>query len=533
MRRALAVLALAPLAFLAAAPAEARTDVSPYLEVAQVFTADLGDGGEVLTYSTGVAGIDANVTTRRAAVQISYAYEYRIDWQDELGDQSVHTGLARAAVKLAPGLSVEAGAIATRARSDIRGEAPGLLTGDARNIAQVYSAYAGPSFARSVGPLDVTASYRFGYTKVEAPSDVTLPGGQPVLDRYDDASAHLATASVGRRAGDRPFGWQISGAYEREDADQLDQRFEGAFVRADVTVPVSPTLAVVAGAGYEDIEISQRDALRDAGGAPVLDRSGRFVTDPASPRRLAYETDGFIYDAGVMWRPSRRTQLEARVGKRYGGTTWFGSFTHQLSPASGVSVVVYDGVESFGRLLADNVARLPTNFSVQRNPLANRLDGCIAAPGGSPTGGCLAGVFQSINTVNFRNRGITALWTAERGPLSLAAGIGYARRRYYAPDFGTGFTVDGVVDESWFAQGSIGYALDDRSGLEGSLGLGYYDSGIALAPDVTSASLSGTYYYNFSRNLSAAASLGLFAFDQDGVEDLLTASALVALRYRF
>ena len=52
---------------------------------------------------------------------------------------------ARAAVKLTPGLTVEGGALATRTRSDIRGDAPGNLAGNVRNVSQIYSVYAGPS----------------------------------------------------------------------------------------------------------------------------------------------------------------------------------------------------------------------------------------------------------------------------------------------------------------------------------------------------------------------------------------------------
>src|SRR3546814_8934986 len=109
-----------------------------------------------------------------------------------------------------------------------------------------------------------------------------------------------------------------SDLYEREDASQLDQRYEGKYARADVTMPIGPTVALLGGVGYEDIEIGQRDPLLDADGVPVRDANGRFVTDTSSPRRLSFDTDGLIWDAGVMWRPSRRTSLTARVGRRYG-----------------------------------------------------------------------------------------------------------------------------------------------------------------------------------------------------------------------
>ena len=120
-------------------------------------------------------------------------------------------------------------------------------------------------------------------------------------------------------------------------ASQLSQRYEGKYARGDVVLPVLPTLALTAGVGYEKIEVSQKDPLLDAAGNPVTDSKGRFVTDPASPRRIAYETDGLIYDAGVIWRPSPRTTLQARVGRRYGGMTYTGSLSYAASKSLGAA----------------------------------------------------------------------------------------------------------------------------------------------------------------------------------------------------
>lgn len=526
---------LAPIAILlgmAAAPARAETRVTPYIEAAQVLTADLKNGGDVLTYTQLSAGVDASVRNRRTEVQISYRFDYRIGWDDNSGDETVHTGLARGTFRITPELSFDAGAFATRSRVDVRGAAPPPLIGSPDNVTQIYSAYAGPTLSTRVGDLDVGALYRIGYTKAESSTRLRLPGGQPLLDVYDDATAHLLTGSVGQRPGPLPFGWKVSAGYQREEAGQLDQRFESSFLRYDVTVPVSSTLALVGGVGYEDIEISQRDALRNPDGTPVIGRGGRFVTDPASPRRLAYDIDGLIYDAGVLWKPSRRTQLEARVGKRYGGTTFFGNFTHQLSPASGVQVVVYDGIQSFGRLLTDNISRLPTSFQPPRNPLTGGLDGCVigTAPG---TGGCFDDVLQSVSTANFRHRGVSALYSASRGPLSLGFGLGYSQRKYHAPRFGDAFSLDGVKDENWYAHAQGRYLLDAESGIDAVAYLNRYDSGIPFSPDVTGAGATVSYFRDFTERLTGTAAVGLYAYDQKGFDSSLIGSALVAVRYSF
>lgn len=520
----------------AGAPALAknRTEISPYIEVGQVLIAELDDGGELLTYSMIAAGVDASVQNRRAQAQISYRYERRIDYRKDVGDSDVHSGLARAEVKIVPNLlNVEAGAIATRARTDIRGAAPLLGAGRIDNVSQVYAVYAGPTLTTRAGALDVTAAYRLGYTKVEQSAPVFLPAGQERLDFYDDSVSQFATASVGMAPGATglPFGWGVSGAWEREDAGQLDQRYDGKFVRADVTLPVSRTLALVGGVGYEDIEISQRDAVRDLNGVPIVDNDGRFVTDKSSPRLLAYDTDGLIWDAGILWKPSRRTQLEARVGKRYGSTTYIGSFSHQLSPASAIRISVYDGIQSFGRLLGDNVARLPTSFQPPRNPLTEGFGGCVFGDAGA--GGCLNDAFQSISTANFRARGINAVYSASRGPLSLGAGIGYARRAYVAPRIAGFFSVDGVRDESYSAEGYVGYAIDSVSSVDGNVYLNHFDSGIAGAPSVTAAGVTGSYYRTFLPRLTGSLSAGLYSSDVEGFDSSLTAAGLAGLRYDF
>ncbi|WCM29160.1 hypothetical protein NDN01_09855 [Sphingomonas sp. QA11] len=523
-------------AILAAAPAAAQDGqrnktIAPYIELGQVLTADL-QSGDVLTYSTVAAGVDASIQTQRTQMKISYRYERRISWSKRVGDDDIHSGLARAAVKIAPGFSLEGGALATRARSDIRGAAPGVLAGNVDNISQIYSAYAGPTLATNVGPLNVNASYRFGYTKVESPGATGVAPGSPRLDVFDSATSHVAQASVGVRAGTvLPVGVTVSGAYERDDARQLDQRYEGKFVRGDVVLPVAPTLALTAGAGYEKIVVSQKDPLLDAGGQPVVDGAGRFQTDPASPRRIAYETDGLIYDAGVIWRPSPRTMLQARVGRRYGGMTYTGSFSYAASRSVGLQIGVYDSVDTFGRQLRDGIAGLPTSFLEQRDAFGQQFSGCTYGASSGAPGGCLNGIFQSITSSSYRARGVDAVLTANRGPLQFGIGAGYANRRFYAPG-GTGFTINGVTDESYYGQAFVSAAIDRNSGVTGTLFANYYQSGINNAPGVLGTGATGQYYHNFGR-IGTTASVGIYQFSQEGMDDQVSGTAQLGMRYQF
>lgn len=510
--------------------AQRQVDVSPYLEVGQVLTADLKNGGDVLTYTTVAAGIDAAIVTRRAELAATLRYEHRFGWNGDLGDSDTISGLARGRIEVARGLNLEGGALATRTRADGQGADSGLFIGDASNVANLYSVYAGPTLARRIGGLDFGAGYRFGYTKVDIDEPAILsPDTQP-QDVFDSSTNHVAWASLGARPGDLPFGWQVSGGYEREDASQLDQRYEGKYARADITVPVGPTVALLGGVGYEDIEIGQRDPVLDANGVPVRDESGRFVTDKSTPRRLSFDTDGLIWDAGVMWRPSRRTSLTARVGRRYGDTIYTGSFAYRADHATTIQVGVYDGLSSLGRGLSGGLAALPTQFDPTRNPIGGNSNPCVF---GGQGGGCLNNQLGNATSAQYRSRGVQATLSSRFSGWAYGVGVGYDQRKLLAPQLSPIASLDGIKDESWYLFVSAGRQLDADSDLSLSGYVNYFDNGAPGASDVQSAGLSAAYSRRFWRGLTGTAAASLNAFDQEGFNSQLIGSALVGLRYNF
>ncbi len=526
-----AILPLLGLAVPAADARERKAEVVPYIEIEQILVADLKDGSDVLTYTSVAAGIDGAIQTRNAEAQINVRYERRFSYQDNVGDEDIVSGLARGGVQIVPDLlSLEAGGLATRSRVDLRGEAPSNTVGDIDNVTQVYSVYAGPNLSTRVGALDVNANYRLGYTKVENEDTGILPPGQLPIDVFDDSISHSASASVGQQPGDLPFGWAVGAGWQREDASQLDQRYEDKFVRADVTVPVSSTLAVVGGVGYEDIEISERDAVRDINGDPVVDNDGRLVTDKTSPRLLSYDQDGIIWDAGVLWRPSRRTSLEARVGQRYGSETYFGSFAYQPNQNTALNISVYDTVSGFGTLLNDNLASLSTSFSSSRNPLSGELNGCAFGQGG---GLCFNDVLQSSASSSFRARGVNGQYTYNHRGWEAGLGVGYVRRRFFASQLGAVAAVDGLVDENYYASLSIGRELDRYSRFDTNIYANLLDSGFAGAPNVLGLGANAAYYRQILPGLQGTAAVGVDRYDQEGFDSEITASALLGLRYDF
>jgi hypothetical protein len=518
--------------FAPVAHARASTEVRPYLEIDQTIYGDFKDGGGTSAYTTLAAGIDATIGTPRTEGQISYRYEHRFGWDRDTGDSDIHTGLARAQYSLVPDLlRIEGGALATRTRTDIGGIAANPVIGNPDNVSQLYSIYAGPTLATRVGDFDVGAAYRFGYTKVTDRFGGIF-ANQTDLGVFDSSTSHVLGANIGMGVGVLPFGWNVSGGYEREDASELDQHFESAFVRADVTVPISPTVAVVGGAGYEKIRSSNRDALRDIDGNPIIDGGGRFETDPNSPRVLSYDQSGFIWDVGILWRPSPRTALEARVGRRYGSMTYAGSFSYRPNDNLAFQIDVYDGVQTFGRQINSALSGLPTQFTLTPNPFGSSVGGCVFGATGGAAGGCLNSVLQSIANGTYRSRGVNAVARYSHGPWSAGVGFGYAERTFLAQT-GVLAIANGLTDRSYFAQANVARQLTSHSGVDGTVYIDWYEPGLSGATNVLGTGATGSYYHNFSRHLTGTASLGLYSTRIEDVDSSLIGAAQVSARYQF
>jgi hypothetical protein len=137
--------------------------------------------------------------------------------------------------------------------------------------------------------------------------------------------------------------WREAGFYQ-EDVANLSQRVTDKHVRGEITIPVASDVMLVGGVGYEHVQISARNAIYDANGNPELDSRGRYVTDYSQPRQIAYDTQGLIWDAGVVWHPSPRTHLEAHVGRRYGQIGGYGFFNWQPNDHSSFDLAVYQGI---------------------------------------------------------------------------------------------------------------------------------------------------------------------------------------------
>ena len=516
-----------------------RLRITPYIEAQQVVTAELSPGNEVLTYSTLAAGVQANLTGRNAEAGVAVRYERRFGWgNSKISDNDVVSGVARASVGIVPHtLFIEGGAMAARMSVENNGSTtPGLELGN--SSAQVYGAYVGPSLKTQLGGVDVEGHYRFGYSQVTTPNALPLAVGQAPIDLYDKGTVHNASLHFATHAGTvLPVGVGLGAGWIREDVSNLDQRIDDKHVRGDVTLPVGGDLALVAGVGYEKVEVSQRDAVLDPLTAlPLVGSNGRYITDQSQPRQIAYESEGLIWDAGVLWRPSRRTALEAHVGKRYGSTTYFGSFAYAPNSRTTLNVSVYDGISGFGGRLNQALAELPTQFEGLRNPLTGGLSTCVAgvpSATGNSAGGCLNGALGSVRSATFRGRGIMASLGLTGHNLQYGLGAGYDRHTFIAAPGTVLALANGLIDQNYWVAAYLNGRIDRNSSFGSNVWANWYQSGDALAGNSSAIGATAAYYRTLADNLTATAAVGVSGVNRETLQDIWTASGLVGMRYSF
>lgn len=532
---------IAALAVVTAGPAFAQDDrgassqdravtIQPYIEVSQVLTAQLSPVSDELTYTQVAAGVDTSIQGRRSGASVSLRYERNFTYGDDQVETDTISGIARGYLSIVPqSLTLQAGALASRSRADGGGAvaANPLASDDASN--QIYSAYIGPDFKTRVGAVEIAADAKVGYNRFETDNAVFDANGDQV-DVFDDSITYGGRVAVGTRPGDiLPVGVAVSAGGFQEDLSNLDQRVRDVYARADVTIPVSPTFAVVGGVGYENVEVSSRDAVRDANGDPVFDANGRLVTDSASDRLVAFDVDGLLWDVGVLWRPSSRTSLEARVGQRYDSTTYYGTFSYQPSSTDSLAIAVYDGISGFGGVVNNSLSGVSSNFQAQRNPFSGDFGGLVS----SNDGVGLVNPLGSIRSSAFRGRGVNASYTTQLGRFNAAIGAGYDRRSFIAAAGSALEAVDGVVDESYYVTGSLSTDIGRSGALAANVYANWFNSNTDNG-DLKAVGASAAYSHTLAGKLSARAALAVDYFDSEfSDEDFATASALLGLRYDF
>ncbi len=507
----------------------ATSTSQPYIEVSQVLTAELTPGDDVLTFTQVAAGIDTTVRGKNSAASVSVRYERNFGYGDAVDSDTI-SGLARGSLALVPrAVTFEAGALASRARIDGGGGVSSnpLIAED--STSEIYSVYAGPTLATRAGAFDLTASAFVGYNRIET-NDALINDEGEVLDVFDESVTYSGQVRAGTRAGDGlPVGIGVGAGAFQEDVDTLDQRVRDLYVRGDVTIPISDSFAVVGGVGYEDVEVSSRDALRDENGDPIVGDDGRFVTDAASPRQIAFDVDGLIWDVGVQWRPSRRTSLTATVGRRYDSTTYYGNFSYVPDRRSAIAINVYDGLTGFGGALSNSLSGVSADFGATRNALTGDFTGLVTGEEGATE----LGVLGSTRSSAFRGRGGVISYQRTIGRLNAALAAGYDRRTFVGAEGTVLEDIDGLRDESYYVIGSLSSDVGRSGGLTTNAYINWFTSEVSNS-DLTAYGASAAYSRLLTGRLSARAAVAVDYFDSEfSEEDFAAASALVGLRLDF
>lgn len=533
--RAIGQVSLASVALCAPAAAqqaetqETTSRTQPYIEVNQVLTAELTPGDDVLTFTQVAAGVDTTIQGKNSVASVSVRYERNFGYGDAVDSDAI-SGIARGSLAIVPqALTFEAGALASRARIDGSGGVSNNPLVAEDSTSDIYSLYAGPTIATRAGAVDLTASAFVGYNRIEANDAVVNEDGD-ALDVFDESVTYSGQVRAGTRAGDAlPVGIGVGAGAFQEDVNTLDQRVRDLYVRGDVTVPLSDSFAVVGGVGYEDVEVSSRDALRDENGDPVVGDDGRFVTDESAPRQIAFDVDGLIWDVGVQWRPSRRTSLTATVGKRYDSTTYYGNFSYVPDSRSAFAINVYDGLTGFGGALTNSLSGLSADFDATRNALSGDFTGLVAGDDGATGLGLLGSTRSAVS----RGRGGVISYQRTIGRLNAAIAAGYDRRTFVGAEGTVLEELDGLRDESYYVIGSLTSNIGQSGALTTNAYVNWFSSEVNNS-DLTAYGASAAYNRTLTGNLSARAALAVDYFDSEfSDEDFAAASALLGLRLDF
>lgn len=507
-----------------------RLELVPFAEITQVGQASLSGGAtDSVTYTDMSSGLVMRTNTRRIVASLGYRASYRIAEAGPNQKSFQQNGEGRFQMEVFKNiLSLDAGVLATQSRVDAGGSSQQFNSVSNNNLTQTYAFYAQPTTRHHFGDLNVIGSYRYGYVINEGKTQAVVG---PPTNRFDSSMSHTASLQTGMGIGTLPFEWGLSTQYQLENTNQLDQRFRNYNASLEVKQPIGDTVAAVASAGYESNHQAQDEALVDTvTGIPVTDKDGRFLSDKSKPRKLIYEQDGFIADAGVIWRPSRRTRVEARVGRRYGGLTYSGLVEMKPDDRSTLNIAVTDRINSFGRAVTGGLAGAPAQLDFSGNDPQTAYQTCLFGVSGN--GSCIGGALGQAAASSYRDRSVTAIYSHTMRRLSFNFGGGYTRRTYI-DDPTAPFSMDGIVDQLFYLQGAGSVAMARDSGLSFALSANLFKNGQAGVGDVISYSLSSSYYRLLGRGLRADASLGLESSKRDGFKADMSGRAQLGVHYDF
>lgn len=428
-----------------AVDASARIEVTPTIELRQIFSDEVGDG-KAGAYTVVSPGVEVAVNGRRTSAALNYSYDRRLAWQSSTADiqKGAHNLSARADMEVARELLfLSAGGLITSTTRDLRG--PVSLNRDLNvyNQTMVYSGYITPSLRQRFGAFadgELSYTLRGLATNEDDAFVVDQRGGNEYdyqLEPASDSYGHSATASLKSGEAFNRLRWTLSGTYSYDKRDVLNETFRSARGTLDGEFVLSRQLSLLGSVGYDD----------------SFSRSDRSYTD--TTRVTRYDESGVVFDGGLRWSPSRRTDVSVRVGRRFGSTTV--NAQGEWMPLEGVAfkLAYTDSIETESSLLTQQIGD---------TTVSSLLSGSRYRTGGSASEGYYATQGQSTMrarigrasiSIDRRNwfGGLTAV-VDRRGALS------------FTPVDST-VTVDPAIfeneDKTYGATGNLGRKINARS----------------------------------------------------------------------
>lgn len=402
-------------------PALAKIEFHPQLEVRQSWSEGVSsENGFITTISPGV---DINFESRRVTGGVTYNYERRIGNDTRVVDKNRHNLIARANANIIEDfLSLDTGAVATRLIRDLRGPLSLNPEQDGQNLSDVYNIYVRPTVSHPLGNLArFTASYEFAYTDINDVADPFAAGaagfdGDLSLGAISDSKSHDVNVSIASLPSSSKLTWSANGRYSRENIRVLNEQTEIYSGNFDLEYRLVRKISLLGSAGWESTFDDRDTPLTNQQGQPTFDSNGDFIVDPNARRTVVYDQQGVTWDVGFRLNPNRRTNLVVRGGRRYGDLIWSVALNYQPRPGLSLVGSYNQSVDTFGRLLTQNVNGIPETFIVSRNRVAGLFSGGIFPVQGLNNGFPSANFFAINNSV-FRLR-------------SGSLGVTYDRRKF-------------------------------------------------------------------------------------------------------
>lgn len=286
---------MAPLALLLAPHCHAGWKFVPTIEARETYTDNLRLDSPALARSEWVSEVTPGFTLQNRGPRLRFDANYRLRYFDfpndreEYADRTRSQLNARINAELVGELLYVDGA-ASITQQPISAFGP-LLSDSAyatANRSQVRTFNASPYLRRRFGSI-ATAELRYVRDSVDT--------GRPGLGSSDGNTVSFSLAS-GRAF--RDLGWNLQAREQRID-DQMAPETTTRTASLGLRYVAGRTLTLTASGGYDEYDY----------------------------QALGGVTAGRAWSAGLSWTPGTRTRVDANVGKRYYGSSYFLSASHR------------------------------------------------------------------------------------------------------------------------------------------------------------------------------------------------------------